>query len=126
MTKPEIEVEGARQLKRALRQVEGGTSDLKEIHAKAAKIVEGAALPLVPRRSGRLADTLRSSGIASGGVVRAGFAKVPYAGPIHFGWAARNISPQPFLYDALDARRGEVIAAYEDNVKKLIKKHGLK
>jgi len=126
VTKPEIEVEGARQLKRALRQVEGGTSDLKEIHAKSAKIVERAALPLTPRRSGKLAGSVRSSGVASGGVVRAGFAKVPYAGPIHFGWAARNISPQPFLYDALDARRGEVIAAYEDNVKKLIKKHGLK
>jgi len=53
VTKPEIEVEGARQLKRALRQVEGGTSDLKEIHAKAAKIVEGAALPVVWHCVGR-------------------------------------------------------------------------
>ncbi|WP_395153723.1 HK97 gp10 family phage protein [Ilumatobacter sp.] len=125
MTKPSIEVEGARQLKRALRQIEGGTSDLKEIHAKAAKIVEDAAVPLVPRRTGRLAASVRSSGIASGGVVRAGFAKVPYAGPIHFGWPKRNISPQPFLYDALDQRRGEVIGVYEDNVKKLIKKNNL-
>jgi len=125
VTKPSIEVEGARQLKRALRQIEGGSSDLKEIHAKAAKIVEDEAIARVPRRSGHLANTLRSSGIASGGVVRAGFAKVPYAGPIHFGWGKRNISPNPFLYDALDQRRMEVTGEYEYHVKKLIKKHGL-
>ena len=125
MTGPSIEVEGARQLKRALRQIEGGTSDLKAIHGKAAKIVEDAARPLTPRRTGRLAASVRSSGVASGGVVRAGFAKVPYAGPIHFGWAKRNIAPQPFLYEALDSRSAEVIRTYEDGVNKLIKENGL-
>tara|TARA_R110000782_G_C14483646_1_gene376358 strand:+ start:138 stop:518 length:381 start_codon:yes stop_codon:yes gene_type:complete len=125
VTKPSITVEGAKQLQRALRQVEGGMADLKGAHAEAAKIVEVKAERIAPKRSGALAASVRSSGQARQGIVRSGKAKVPYAGVIHFGWAARSISPQPFLYDALDDRRGEVIAVYDDRVNKLIKKHGL-
>jgi hypothetical protein len=125
VTKPSITVEGAKQLQRALRQVEGGMADLKVAHAEAAKIVERQAEAIAPRRSGRLAASVRSSGQARQGIVRAGKAVVPYAGVIHFGWAARNIAPQPYLYNALDARRGEVIATYNGHVNKLIKKNDL-
>jgi hypothetical protein len=125
VTKPSITVEGAKQLQRALRQVEGGMADLKVAHAEAAKIVERQAEAIAPRRSGRLAASVRSSGQARQGIVRAGKAAVPYAGVIHFGWAARNIAPQPYLYDALDARRAEVIATYNGHVNKLIKKNDL-
>jgi hypothetical protein len=125
MAKPSLTVEGARELRKALRSVDGGTADLKAVHAEAAQIVERRAAQIVPKRSGDLGGTVRSSGTTTAGVVRAGFARVPYAGPIHFGWARRNISPQPFLYDALDKRRAEVIEAYETQVAGLIKKHGL-
>lgn len=125
MTKPSIEVEGAKELRRALKQIDSGTADLKKVHADAAAVVEQAAGTFVPRRSGRLAGSIRSTGQAGAGVVRAGKAAIPYAGPIHFGWAAHNIAPQPFLYDALDQRRDEVIALYEDAVDKLIKDNGL-
>jgi hypothetical protein len=125
VTKPSITVEGAKQLQRALRQVEGGMADLKGAHAEAAKIVEVAAERIAPKRSGRLAASVRSTGQARQGVVRAGKAAVPYAGVIHFGWPARRIAPQPFLYDALDYRRGEVIDVYNATVNKLIKKHDL-
>jgi hypothetical protein len=57
--------------------------------------------------------------------VRAGRTSVPYAGPIHFGWPAHNIEPTPFLYDALDQRRSEVIDLYEQRVGDLIRKNGL-
>jgi hypothetical protein len=125
VTKPSITVEGAKQLQRALRQVEGGMADLKSAHAEAAKIVERQAEAIAPRRSGRLAASVRSAGQARQGIVRAGKAAVPYAAVIHFGYAARNIAPQPYLYDALDARRTEVIATYNSHVNKLIKKNDL-
>jgi hypothetical protein len=125
VTKPSITVEGAKQLQRALRQVEGGMADLKSAHAEAAKIVERQAEAIAPRRSGPLAASVRSSGQARQGVVRAGKAAVPYAAVIHFGYSARNIAPQPFLYDALDARRTEVIATYNSHVNKIIKKNDL-
>ena len=54
-------------------------------------------------------------------MVRAGFARVPYAGPIHFGWRKRNIQPQPFLYEALDKRRNEVFDRYNKEVRNILK-----
>jgi hypothetical protein len=125
MTKPSITVDGADELRKALRAVDGGIDDLKNAHAVGAKIVERRASQLVPRVSGTLAGTLRSSGQAAGGVVRAGRASVPYAGVQHFGWAAHNIRPQPFLYDALDSRRQEVLDVYDKQVRSLIDKNGL-
>lgn len=125
MTRPDLKVEGARELRKALKRVEGGVADLKAVHAEAAKIVETDAKRIVPKRTGRLEGSIRSSGQASQGVVRAGRASLPYAGVIHFGWPAHNISPQPFLYDAVDARHDEVIDTYRDRVNQLIKQHGL-
>jgi len=125
VTRPEIKIEGAKQLQRALRQVEGGTANLKEAHLAGAKIVEREAVGIVPRRSGALADSIRSTGQARQGVVRAGRAKVPYANVIHFGFPRRNIAPQPFLYDAVDSRRQEVLDAYGVDVNKVIKANGL-
>ena len=125
MTRPEIKIKGAKQLQRALRQVEGGTANLKEAHLAGAKIVEREAVRLAPKRSGALAGSLRSSGQARQGVVRAGRAAVPYAGVIHFGWTKRNIAPQPYLYDAVDSRRQEVLDAYGVDVNKVIKANGL-
>ena len=122
---PTIEVDGAREVRAALRKIEGGLADLKQVHADAAQIVERRAEQIVPRRSGALAGSVRSSGQARQGVVRAGRASVPSAAPIHFGWRARNIQPQPFLYDALDDRRNEVIDRYETEVNGLIRRHGL-
>jgi hypothetical protein len=79
----------------------------------------------VPRRSGLLESSIRSSGQASGGVVRSGSVGVPYAGPIHFGWPGHNIEPQPYLYDALDDRASQVVDVYEQRVNGLIKTYGL-
>ena len=125
MTKPSIQVDGAKELRRALKAVDGGIDDLKAAHAESAEIVERRAEQLVPRVTGLLETTIRSTGQAAGGVVRAGRASVPYAGPIHFGWAGHNIEPQPFLYDALDDRTREVVEVYEKRVGSLITKHGL-
>lgn len=125
MTKPTVTVDGARELRKALKAVDGGVADLKSAHAEAAEIVEDRGHQLVPRLSGLLDSSIRSSGQAAGGVVRAGRSSVPYAGPIHFGWPAHNIEPQPFLYDALDDRSQQVVDVYEERVGSLIDKHGL-
>jgi len=99
--------------------------ELKSFHADGAKIVEREAVTQVPVRTGALRQSIRSTGTLRDGVVRAGKARVPYAGPIHFGWTARNIRPQPFMYDALDARLPEVLEVFDDGIKKLIRKYNL-
>jgi len=105
-------------------------AELKEGNKALGEIVSERARELVPVKSGALLKTIRAAKAAGGSKVSAGTpsftSKVNYAAPIHFGWAARNIEPQPFLYDALDDRRDEVVAAYEKQTAALLKKAGLK
>lgn len=121
-----VQIEGLRELTKALNQLgDDAKNDIKSVHADAAKDVKQAAARKAPVRSGRLRSSLRSSGTKRDGRVKAGSARVPYAGPIHFGWRKRNITPQPFLYDALDDRRDAVVKRYESEINKLIRKHDL-
>ena len=113
MSEPTVEVIGLNRFVRQLKQLEPDLLDeLKSANKDLASSVESEARGLVPTRSGNLASSLRSTGTARSGVVRAGKARVPYAGPIHFGWARRNIAPNPFLWTALDRRRDEVERRY--------------
>jgi hypothetical protein len=121
-----IEVEGDREVRRALKRLgDAAKAGLRATHAESAEIVAEAARGIVPRRSGVLAASIRSSGQIGAGVVRAGRAAVPYAGVIHFGWAAHSIAPQPFLYDAADARTDEVLAKFHEDINKQARAAGL-
>ena len=122
----QVSVDGARELRKALKTVgDEAKAGLKDVNLEVAEIVARAAVTKVPARSGALRETVRAAGAQTRGSVKVGKKKVPYAGPIHFGWAARGIAPNMFLYDALDARRDEVMDAYTDGMADLIKKNGL-
>ena len=120
--RPGIQVEGLKGLVRALKRAGADDllAELKAANAEAAETVKDTARPGVPRRSGALAASLRSSATPRAGVVRIGKARVPYAGPVHFGWPARGIKPNTFLYDALDRRAGEVADLYHQRVERLV------
>lgn len=126
-----VEIEGHRELRRKINRItddvdkQNAKGELKAMNLAAAEIVENRATELVPVRTGTLRDTIRAAGTQKYGRVRAGFARVPYAGPIHFGWAARNIRPNPFLYNALDDRRVEVFRSYEKQMSDLIRRRRL-
>lgn len=108
-----VTVDGLNQLRRALKSLDPqAKEDFKQAGYASATIVADAARTLVPVLTGNLRDTIRAALIESGGKVRAGIKSVPYAGPIHFGWGRRNITPQPFLYSAIDSRREEVLDTY--------------
>lgn len=100
MAKPALQVAGARQLRAAMKRAGVDVQDLKDAHRKIADDVAAEAAPHAPRRTGRLAGTVRASGTASAAIVRAGRSSVPYAGPIHWGWQARGITAQPWIYEA--------------------------
>jgi hypothetical protein len=118
-----IEVKGLNKLVRDLKTLDADLVDsIKQVNAKLADEVASTAKIKVPRLSGALAASIRSSGQGRTGVVRAGGRAVPYAGPIHFGWAKRNIRPQPFLYDALDARRVEVATTWVRELERIVGK----
>jgi len=120
------EIQGLREVQKALKQLGDATKkEMKSTHLKAAEIVVGASKRFVPIKTGALAQSIRPAAVMSGGRVKVGSASVPYAGPIHFGWPARRIKPQPFVYDALDTRRGEVSRLYEKRMAILMFKYGL-
>ena len=117
-------------LQKALKEVgPEAVAELKEGNKALGEIVGERARVLVPVLSGALRKTIKANKSAGGSKVSAGTpglsSKVNYAGPIHFGWAARNIDPQPFLYMALDDRRDEVVAAYEKQTAAILEKAGL-
>ena len=121
----QVSVEGARELRKALKTVgDEAKAGLKDVNLEVAEIVARAAVSRVPSRSGALRETVRAAGAQTRASVKAGFKRVPYAGVIHFG-TPEGLAPQPFLYDALDARRDEVMDAYTDGMADLIKKNGL-
>jgi hypothetical protein len=119
-----VQVTGAKELRKALKHMDADLKDLTKINKAAAEDVAREARSIVPRRSGRLQKAIKSSASRASGKVAAGSRLVPYAGPIHFGWRRRNIEPQPFIYDALDERRDEVVARYEKEVADLVERVG--
>lgn len=121
-----IQIEGLKETQAALRAVSDDLkTEMKPTHLKAAEIIVEGSKKYVPVRSGRLASSIRAFATQTGGRVRVGSAAVPYAGPVHFGWPARRIKPQPFIYDAMDERRQEVLQTYADRLSKIFVRYDL-
>lgn len=122
---PIVRVTGLRETIKALKTVDANLPKaLRTAGLEAAAPVAATAQSRAPVLSGALQSTVRAGATQRGAVVRAGGAKAPYAGPIHFGWPARNIKAQPFLYNAADARRSAVVKVYERRVSELIRSAG--
>ena len=125
-----VKVEGLasvrRQLKNLSDDVDYRAQEFLPVNKAIASAIAGDAKKFVPVLSGALAASVREAASKTSARVKAGNKKdVPYAGPIHFGWPARRIKPQPFFYDAIDGRREEIKERYEKLVDDLIKKYDL-
>lgn len=121
-----VEIQGLKETQRALRGLSKDTrDDMKEVHRRAGEIVVDGVQIFVPVRTGALLASIKSNPTQRQGRVRIGSLSVLYAGAVHFGWPARNIKPNPFIYDVLDSRRDEVQRAYEGEIQHLIRRHNL-
>jgi len=117
----EIKVEGLKELQAGLKKLDGDMPKaLNKISKASADVVAVEARGLAPKRTGRLAASIKSSGTAKGGFVKSG--GLPYHRVIHFGWARHNIKPTPFLYKARDSRYDEVLDKFEREVAELVNK----
>lgn len=118
-----LRVQGLSRTIRALSQAGADAEDMRALmHALGMDVVTAAKPPI---RSGALAATLRAGRGKTKAVVRAGGARTPYAGVIHYGWPARNIAPQPFLSDALAARRAHLLGMLDAGISDLLRKNNL-
>jgi hypothetical protein len=120
MARPQVEVKGAKELRKQLKAAGDDLGDLKATHKKIAQIVEFDALQLAPVVTGGLVGSIRASGTQTAAIVRAGRSSVRYAGPIHWGWPARNITAQPFLVDAQEAKYEDWMSEYTQMVDKAL------
>lgn len=130
-----IQVTGAAEVRRSMRKAGETTSDLKRPNRRLADEFAPLAAGRAPFVSGRLAGSVKGSSTTTKAIIQAGAGRVPYAGPIHFGWRSRPnpakgwrggpIAPNPFIYDVLDERRDEIITAYETYMDQAIREAGL-
>ena len=120
MARPTVEIEGLNKLLRALEKLdEEAKQSFKDVGGRVGQLVAQQAREEVPVRSGNLRDTIRAANTGRGAKVRAGSKRVPYSGPIHFGWPKRNITGNRFLYRAIDKKVDVALDMYLEEVHKI-------
>lgn len=92
-----VRVEGLNRLVRELQGLGLELDDLKDAFAEIARKGAETASSFAPKRTGALAASIRGNRAKNKAVVAAGKARVRYAGPINYGWPARNIRASSFL-----------------------------
>jgi hypothetical protein len=86
-----VEVEGLRELVRDLERAGVEVDDLKDALGRIAAVGADTAQGYTPRKSGKLAGSVRGNRAKNRAQVLIGTARVRYAGPILFGWPRRGI-----------------------------------
>jgi phage gpG-like protein len=105
-----ITVEGDAMLAATLHRAAGDLADLTATGRGAGEVVRARAASNAPKRTGRLAGSVRASASRSEVVVAAG---VVYAARVNYGMPSVGQPAQPFLSDALGDTQREVGARYE-------------
>lgn len=92
-----VSVQGLREVTRSLSQYAGAIDELKEANAKIGSKVAQTAIATAPKLSGALASSVKYNRAKNSVSLKAGGARVPYAGVIEYGDPNRGIEAQPFL-----------------------------
>jgi hypothetical protein len=121
-----VRVSGLNELVRGLQRAGVEVEDLKGVFSDIASESAGYVRAYVPRRSGKLAGTVRGNRAKSKAVVTVGRARVRYAGPINYGWPARNIRPADFIKKADYAIASRAVAMLDEGIDQLLRQVGLK
>lgn len=118
-----VKVEGAKRLRKTLKAAGLDMKDLTKLNKEAANIVVPVAKALAPVGSpenGHIRTTIRAGATQKAGIIRAGNSKMPYGGPIHFGWSTRGIEPQPWISLAAKQTEPVWVDNYFDGLMKVI------
>ena len=134
-----VRVQGARRLRATLRKAGVDVKQLKSINLEAARIVSAAAIGTAPvggpyksrgrgrpRKPGRLKASIRPGATTRAGVVKAGGSRLPYAGPVHWGWPKQpgrqgsGIRANPWISNAAQYTEPTWLRAYEAKVREVI------
>jgi hypothetical protein len=118
--KASVEITGLDETQASLDRIADQADSLAAGFRSAEQIILISAQGKAPRRTGRLAASGHVAGDQGKASVQFGGPQVPYAGPIHWGWKARNIKANPFLLKATQATEPAWLHAYETHLAALI------
>lgn len=117
-----VKVDGAKQLRRTMKKAGADMADFADANSAAAGIVVRESQSWVPRASGALAGSIRGSKAKTSATVRAGGARIPYAGVQEYGWPARHIRPHPYLTTAAKATESQWVDLYMTRLDAIVSK----
>lgn len=121
-----VYIEGLNRTVRGLQQLGVEVDDLKDTMQSIAREGAVAAAGYAPHRSGRLAASIRPNRAKGKAVIIAGNARrVPYAGPINYGWARRRIKAKQFMQRADRAIEPRALTLLEAGIDEAIRKADL-
>lgn len=99
-------------------------SDLSNAFQRIGQTVSRSAHGLVPVLSGRLANSIKASKAKSKATVRAGSARIPYAGVQNYG-NYHNIEAKHFMNKALESNEARSVVEIERELSDLIRQFHL-
>jgi uncharacterized protein YcsI (UPF0317 family) len=111
VTEEGFTVRGADRLISSMKKAAANLEDLRAVNKAVAQAMAPAASTEAPRRSGKLAKSVRGTGTKREARIRSALV---YGNPIHWGWPAHRIVSDPFITDAIDTRNDEVANTYEN------------
>lgn len=121
-----IRITGLNKVVRGLREFGVTLDELRPAFSDLADDAKGLIQTQTPKRTGRLAGSLRSSKSATRAVVRAGGAARPYAGPINYGWPSRGIAPSLFMQKGSEQIEPKVVPRLEKELNEIARRAGIR
>lgn len=122
MTGTTVRITGARELRATMKRAGADMQDFTDTNAAVGAMVAADAAGRAPRRRGILASTIRASKAKTKATVRAGGARVRYAGVQEYGWPARHIRPHPFLTAAASSTEPAWTTLYFTRLEQIVAK----
>lgn len=116
--------DGLRETIRDMKRFGVQVTDLKATFKRIGDMVARHSVTLTPTLTGRLAASIRASNTQNKAEVRAGGAKVIYAGVQHYG-GYNNITGSHFLDRAVQEKQGEAVRQMNTDLNRLIQSLGL-
>lgn len=120
-----VRVQGLNKVVRALRRSGADLGEMAALMHALGTTVVLAARPKTPYLSGAVQNTIRAGRGKTKAVVRAGSARTPYTGVLHYGWPAHHITPHPFLTDALRQEQPDIYDQLDRGIMAILARAGL-
>lgn len=122
----QVTVKGIGRLNRALNKAGADAGNMRQLMHSIGMIAVRAAQARVPVLTGALRGNIRAGKGKTKAVVRAGGARVPYAGVIHYGTPDGAYQPTNFLLTAIQTKRGEILTRFNEGVSDILRDAELK